>query len=593
MATNVSEESLYKKLHISREEMEELNLDHGMEPKKVVKNLLASGNTTNAEKLIRDGAYATVFLSAASKYKHFNKKKNKKKVLTCKEKKNLHLFKLNNEEQKYSTAKLIHKLWKSYIKDLLNLNDNQRLDNSRLQNIQTTLCKADMHGARLKVTKSPCNTHIGICGIVIMEKKNHFHIVTKEDKVKVIPKKHVQFTCKIEQLLVTIFGSQFCYRASERATKRFKSNVVIDFTDDALINMAVIKKLKSGWLVDHKDFINNSYTNETFVDKRSREYKIVFNEDLFRIDGEFLMDSEFTARNNQKLSTIRKRKRKAIADVNNFKELVIIDSFLKELEESKDCQTYFENLPKSILKDNNKLARNLSTDLTKRLSELSLPNKLIQDRPNDNNELILEEQTFFIPRGSKYVLGDVLDGFDIKEKYNLIVMDPPWSNKSAKRLKCYNQLTSDAILNIDIESMSEDNCFLIVWTTERWHSWVIDELLPKNGFKHSASWLWLKVTNAGKPVRPLNDIQNKAYEWLVIGRRGFEEIKIDDCNVICSVPCALHSSKPPIYQLFTDYIETELNTLEVFARNLNMNCTSWGNQVLNFQHELLYKKNFL
>lgn len=87
-----------------------------------------------------------------------------------------------------------------------------------------------MHGAKLKIIKSPCKTHIGITGIVIMEKKNHFYIVTKEDKLKMIPKKHVHFTCKIEQLLITIFGSQFCYRASERATKRFKSNVVIDFS---------------------------------------------------------------------------------------------------------------------------------------------------------------------------------------------------------------------------------------------------------------------------------------------------------------------------------------------------------------------------
>lgn len=97
-----------------------------MEPKTVVRNLLASGNTTNAEKLIKDGEYATVFLTAASKIKHFNKKKNKKKILTCKEKRRLNIFKLNNEEQKYSTAKIIHKLWKSYIKDLLNLNDNQK-----------------------------------------------------------------------------------------------------------------------------------------------------------------------------------------------------------------------------------------------------------------------------------------------------------------------------------------------------------------------------------------------------------------------------------------------------------------------------------
>lgn len=355
--------------------------------------------------------------------------------------------------------------------------------------------------------------------------------------------------------------------------------------------MAIVERLKHGWLIDHREFINNSFEKEVFVNGDNKKYKIVFQEELFRIDGEFLMDSEFTARSNQKSSSTRKRKRKKIADEKEFKELRTIALFLNDLSSNNHCKNYFKNLPKSSEKDNNKLARSLAAHLTQQINLLSIPKNYHLTEKTDKNEISIEGEKFYLPRDSQFLMGNIEDGFHTNERYNLIVIDPPWPNKSAKRLKCYNQLTSDEILQINIKNLSEDNCLLIVWTTGKWKSWVIEEFLGNNDFDYTASWVWLKVTNEGQPVRPLSDVQNKAYEWLIIGKKGLDSMEIDE-KVICSVPCALHSSKPPIFEIIKDYTNFELKILEIFARNLNRNCTSWGNQVLNFQHELFFKKDF-
>ncbi|XP_068726855.1 N(6)-adenine-specific methyltransferase METTL4-like isoform X1 [Montipora capricornis] len=67
------------------------------------------------------------------------------------------------------------------------------------------------------------------------------------------------------------------------------------------------------------------------------------------------------------------------------------------------------------------------------------------------------------------------------------------------------------------------------------------------------------------------------------------ESVIDGCNklpyhqVICSVPCRIHSRKPPLNEIFAKYVPPQSRCLEMFARNLTPNWTSWGNEVLKFQ----------
>lgn len=57
-----------------------------------------------------------------------------------------------------------------------------------------------------------------------------------------------------------------------------------------------------------------------------------------------------------------------------------------------------------------------------------------------------------------------------------------------------------------------------------------------------------------------------------------------------SVPSSIHSQKPPLSDVMKNYLPKDFKALELFARYLLPNWTSFGNEVLKLQHVSLYKK---
>ncbi|KAI2590102.1 POP4 isoform 5 [Pan troglodytes] len=94
--------------------------------------------------------------------------------------------------------------------------------------IQAKLLKADLHGAIISVTKSKCPSYVGITGILLQETKHIFKIITKEDRLKVIPKLNCVFTVETDGFISYIYGSKFQLRSSERSAKKFKAKGTID-----------------------------------------------------------------------------------------------------------------------------------------------------------------------------------------------------------------------------------------------------------------------------------------------------------------------------------------------------------------------------
>lgn len=106
------------------------------------------------------------------------------------------------------------------------------------------------------------------------------------------------------------------------------------------------------------------------------------------------------------------------------------------------------------------------------------------------------------------------------------------------------------------------------------------------------------------------------YELLVLGSvLNGNEINIPDGKLLMSVPSAVHSHKPPltgknyladtdlheiiiklkfyksfikIVEVMKEYLPNEPKCLEIFARYLLPKWTSWGLEVLKFQHLSLY-----
>uniref|UniRef100_A0A1A7ZMH8 Ribonuclease P protein subunit p29 n=2 Tax=Nothobranchius furzeri TaxID=105023 RepID=A0A1A7ZMH8_NOTFU len=96
------------------------------------------------------------------------------------------------------------------------------------QLVQQKLLKADLHGAILTVVRSRCPSYVGTTGILVQEFKHVFRLITKEDKLKVIPKRNSVFSVEINGFVSHIYGSKFQQRASERSAKKFKIRGTMD-----------------------------------------------------------------------------------------------------------------------------------------------------------------------------------------------------------------------------------------------------------------------------------------------------------------------------------------------------------------------------
>ncbi|XP_035679842.1 ribonuclease P protein subunit p29-like [Branchiostoma floridae] len=125
------------------------------------------------------------------------------------------------EHQKYSLYVPLHNLWLQYIKDLL-----QVTPTSNLNLMQKKMLKADLHGALITVCKSRCPSYVGLTGIILQEGQKVFKVITKEDKLKTVPKANSVFSVEFEGLRAKIYGNHFCTRTAQRASKKFKLPMV-------------------------------------------------------------------------------------------------------------------------------------------------------------------------------------------------------------------------------------------------------------------------------------------------------------------------------------------------------------------------------
>jgi len=146
--------------------------------------------------------------------------RNFQKTMSAKEKREQKIFDIPPNLQKYEMYLPLHELWKQYIGDVIKDVTFQALD--------AKIVKADFHGAILKVVKSTCPSYIGVTGILVQETEATFKLISKENILKVVPKKNNVFTFDIGILTITIYGNHFILRSSERSVKKFKPKTTIE-----------------------------------------------------------------------------------------------------------------------------------------------------------------------------------------------------------------------------------------------------------------------------------------------------------------------------------------------------------------------------
>ncbi|NXG68723.1 METL4 protein, partial [Baryphthengus martii] len=236
---------------------------------------------------------------------------------------------------------------------------------------------------------------------------------------------------------------------------------------------------------------------------------------------------------------------------------------------------------------------------TSALPEQDLLSCVTENSSDHARILVLMGQKYLVPPKSRFLLSDISrlqPLLDYKKKYDVIVIDPPWENKSVKRSNRYSHLSSWEIKHIPVPALAAPHCLVVTWVTNRQKHlrFVKDELYPHWSVKTLAEWHWVKITRAGEFVLPLDSLHKKPYEVLVLGRaegdakealRKAEDVPpVPEHQLIVSVPCVLHSHKPPLAAVLAEFVKPDTECLELFARNLQPGWTSWGNEVLKFQH---------
>ncbi|KAK2463464.1 hypothetical protein APHAL10511_004550 [Amanita phalloides] len=163
----------------------------------------------------------------------------------------------------------LHHLWMGYMSELLGLAQPSSATPGALSKppmptsatMHAKLLKADFHGAFVRVHQSKNVSVLGLSGIVIVDTENTFTVVTRQNRVKMIPKQNSIFTftvplydlsksaqfsvvqtssqnelrdadmltvLDIPHIEFKLHGNQFRFRSADRANRKFKHKETVE-----------------------------------------------------------------------------------------------------------------------------------------------------------------------------------------------------------------------------------------------------------------------------------------------------------------------------------------------------------------------------
>lgn len=364
--------------------------------------------------------------------------------------------------------------------------------------------------------------------------------------------------------------------------------------------MSILLSSLDGYVVCHELFIKEMYKN---VREDDTVFDLSFNKDVFGID------IPFDERGNYTLGLSRKKFKCSSGEelaIQNPEINEIQNKFFSLLRKARS-KGYLKNV--TVLKSGNQnvKAKERADQFYKESSKYlktsfhgcnNLSSPVIQ---KFNNELYVFpcNSTFFCHDVEKLKEMLIPSG----ETFDLIVLDPPWWNKyiRRKKSKCteasYEMMYNDNLKNLPISQLMSDNALVAVWCTNSKQNInaVLNNVFPSWKVKYTATWFWVKVTNSGDPICAFADLPKKQpYERILFAynkkRKPFLPLP-EDGKIIISVPSAIHSHKPPLSDILSSFLPCRPSCLELFARYLLPNWTSWGNEVLKLQHTSLYERS--
>ncbi|THW62496.1 RNase P/MRP, p29 subunit [Aureobasidium pullulans] len=168
-----------------------------------------------------------------------NRKSKKPRPLTAKQKRELGVYDIPKEQQKYDIYVPIWKLWCAYMREILGMEKSRYVNAA---GVGPLLASADYHGAMVDVVRCRCVGRVGIRGIVVKDTKFTLEIITLKNELKTVPKEYTVFRFEVpfieedndgdsqmtesqKPFIFELHGSQFQKRAADRAARKFKQHI--------------------------------------------------------------------------------------------------------------------------------------------------------------------------------------------------------------------------------------------------------------------------------------------------------------------------------------------------------------------------------
>lgn len=214
--------------------------------------------------------------------------------------------------------------------------------------------------------------------------------------------------------------------------------------------------------------------------------------------------------------------------------------------------------------------------------------------------LTVADTSYIIPRRCKFIWSSIEQSAEIladiseSPSFKIVLMDPPWPNRSVKKTKTYSTMhRNEPDILLEAIALAQRYCsrsgHIAIWITNKHviRCQVLEEMITQ-GFELAEEWIWLKVTSEGKPVTVLDGVWRKPYEILLVFRQCTESLNTRR-RFVFAVP-DMHSRKPNLKYLF-ETIFGSGPVLELFARNLTSGWWSIGDEVLKFQDSNLWQQS--
>lgn len=188
--------------------------------------------------------------------------------------------------------------------------------------------------------------------------------------------------------------------------------------------------------------------------------------------------------------------------------------------------------------------------------------------------------------------------------FDLLLLDPPWPNRSVRRSSHYHTTPSFSSLESLLTNLLRTHLktnpnghggIAGIWTTNTHKArQTVRAAFAATQLDVCEEWIWVKCTDRGEPVVPLDGVWRRPYEVLMWGRGQRQSEKKGEVRrrVVFGVP-DVHSRKPGLRELVERVFFSglkEYTAMEVFARSLTAGWWAVGDEVLKFNHAEWWKE---